>query len=212
VPEFDAVAFRLKPGELSQVFETSYGYHFIQLIQRKGDLLDLRHLLIIPKISVNDRVQTRKRADSVYLALKQQQLSFEDAVKRYSDDAETLQQNGLMINRINASTRFDNEALNALDPSLIVVLNPLANGQITEPMEYMTVDGTSAFRILKLKSRIAPHKANMTDDYQRLYQLALQSNQANLRREWIKEHAPKTYIRISEDLNCKLQPAWTQPK
>ena len=61
VPEFDAVAFRLKPGELSQVFETSYGYHFIQLIQRKGDLLDLRHLLIIPKISSNDRVQTRKR-------------------------------------------------------------------------------------------------------------------------------------------------------
>ena len=212
VPEFDAVAFRLKPGELSQVFETSYGYHFIQLIQRKGDLLDLRHLLIIPKISVNDRVQTRKRADSVYLALKQQQLSFEDAVKRYSDDAETLQQNGLMINRINASTRFDNEALNALDPSLIVVLNPLASGQITEPMEFMTEEGTSAFRILKLKSRIAPHKANMTDDYQRLYQLALQSNQANLRREWIKEHAPKTYIRISEDLNCKLQPAWTQPK
>ncbi len=212
VPEFDAVAFRLKPGELSQVFETSYGYHFIQLIQRKGDLLDLRHLLIIPKISVNDRVQTRKRADSVYLALKQQQLSFEDAVKRYSEDAETLQQNGLMINRINASTRFDNEALNALDPSLIVVLNPLASGQITEPMEFMTEEGTSAFRILKLKSRIAPHKANMTDDYQRLYQLALQSNQANLRREWIKEHAPKTYIRISEDLNCKLQPAWTQPK
>ena len=212
VPEFDAVAFRLKPGELSQVFETSYGYHFIQLIQRKGDLLDLRHLLIIPKISVNDRVQTRKRADSVYLALKQQQMSFEDAVKRYSEDAETVQQNGLMINRINASTRFDNEALNALDPSLIVVLNPLASGQITEPMEFMTEEGTSAFRILKLKSRIAPHKANMTDDYQRLYQLALQSNQANLRREWIKEHAPKTYIRISEDLNCKLQPAWTQPK
>jgi peptidyl-prolyl cis-trans isomerase SurA len=212
VPEFDAVAFRLKPGELSQVFETSYGYHFIQLIQRKGDLLDLRHLLIIPKISNSDRYNTRKLADSVYKLLKSNTLDFETAVKRYSEDAETVQQNGLLINRNNASTRFDNDALNLIDPGLIVVLNPMQEGAVSEPMEFMTDDGKPAYRILKLKSRIPPHKANLKDDYPRLYQMAVQTEQAKSRQEWIKTHVPKTYIRINDTLTCKINSVWTSVK
>lgn len=212
VPEFDAVAFRLKPGELSQVFETSYGYHFIQLIQRKGDLLDLRHLLIIPKISNTDRYKTRLLADSVYKLLKTNTIDFDIAVKRFSEDAETVQQNGLLINRTNASTRFDNDAINLLDPGLIVVLNPMQEGTVSEPMEFMTEDGKPAFRILKLKSRIPPHKANIKDDYPKLYQMAVQTEQAKARQDWIKTHVPKTYIRINDSLTCKLNAVWTPIK
>jgi len=128
-PAFDGVAFRLKKGEISNVFESAYGYHFIELIQRKGDLLDLRHILIIPKITNEDFFRCKRQLDSLYTEIKAGTISFEDAVKRFSDDENTRQNGGLMINPQTASTKYDHESLGQIDPKLVASIDAMKVGR-----------------------------------------------------------------------------------
>ena len=171
-PAFEAVAFRLKKGEISNVFETSYGFHFIELVQRKGDLLDLRHILIMPKMTNEDFFKCKRDLDSIYNEINLGIISFENAVKKYSDDLETKQNSGLMINPQTANTKFDNIALSQIDENSIVVINNMKVADISKPMQFKLPDGKPGFRILKLKTRIEPHKMNLKEDYQKLSQFA----------------------------------------
>lgn len=209
VPEFEAVAFRLKNGELSQIFETSYGYHFIELVQRKGELLDLRHILIIPKMSNDDYFRCKKQLDSIYTEIKEGHISFEDAVRKFSDDADTKQNGGLMVNPSTANTKFDNETLSLIDENFIAALNGMQVGDLSKPMTMQTPDGKPGFRVIKLKNRIDPHKANLKDDYQRLSQMAvMERNQRNL-KDWIRKRSKITYIKLDPEYSCKFENDWT---
>jgi peptidyl-prolyl cis-trans isomerase SurA len=208
-PAFEAVAFRLKDGEVSNVFETAYGYHFIELIQRKGELVDARHILIMPKMSNNDYFKCKQQLDSIYTEIKEGRIAFEDAVKRFSDDPDTKQNGGLMINPQTASTRFDNEILSQMDKNLIVTLNPMQVGELTKPMQYVGMDGKPGFRIVKLKNRIDPHKANLKEDYQRLSLMANEQKKQSLVQEWIKKRSKITYIKLDKDYTCKFENPWT---
>lgn len=208
-PSFEAVAFRLKKGEISNIFETPYGYHFILLEQRKGELLDLRHVLIMPKMSNDDFFRCKKQLDSIYQEIKSGKISFEDAVKKYSDDEETKQNGGLMINPVNASTRFDNETISHLDKNLIATFNSMKIGDISKPMEFAGQDGKPGYRILKLKNRIEPHKANLKDDYQRISSMANQEKKKEQVREWIKKRSKITYIKLDPEYTCKFENQWT---
>ncbi len=207
-PTFEGVAFRLKKGEISQVFETVYGYHFIELVQRKGELLDLRHILVMPKMSNADFFNCKKQLDSIYTEIKEGRISFEDAVRKYSDDADTKQNGGLMINPQSASTRFDNETLSQIDPKLIVTLNSMSIGDICTPVQFMSHDGKPGFRILKLKNRIDPHKANIKDDYQRLMLMATAHKKQEDVRNWVRVHSKNTYIRLDPGFECQFQNDW----
>lgn len=209
-PEFEATAFRLKVGEISNVFETSYGYHFIQLVARKGDLLDLRHILIIPKMNNTDYYKSKIQLDSIAKAIKGGTITFEEAVKKFSDDKETVQNNGLMINPMSASTKWNIDEISQVDQKLVLVINELNIGEISKAMEYMNyVDNKPAFRIVKLKNRIDPHKANMKDDYQKLSQMANVEKTRSAVKDWIKKRSKLTYIKVDDDYkNCTFENKW----
>lgn len=210
VPEFEAVAFKLKNGEVSNVFETSYGYHFIELVQRKGELLDLRHILLIPKMSNADFIKSKQQLDSIYQEIKEGKISFEDAARKYSDDKDTKQNGGIMINPATASTKFDNEEISQMDPNMIVILNSMKVGDISKPSQFVSqTDGKPGYRILKLKNRIDPHKANMKDDYQKLSQMATQAHNEKLVKDWIKKRSKITYIKLDPEYSCKFENEWT---
>lgn len=207
-PSFDATAFRLKNGEISPVFETSYGYHFIELVQRKGDLLDLRHILIVPKMTNDDFFKCKRDLDSIHAEIVDGRISFEDAVKKYSDDVETKQNQGLLINPRTASTKFDDETLSQIDQNIIVTLSNMKIGEISKPMQFMGFDGKPGFRILKLKNRIDPHRTNMKDDYQKLQQMATNAKNKKLVKEWVKKRSASTYIKLDPEFACKFENEW----
>lgn len=209
-PNFEAVAFRLKKGEVSNVFETPFGYHFIYLESRKGDLLDLRHILIIPRMSNSDYYRSKTQLDSIAAAIKKGTISFEEAVKKFSDDAETSQNNGLMINPMTASTKWTVEEINQLDPKLVVTINEMNIGDVSQTMEFTSYpDNKPAFRIIKLKNRIDPHKANLKDDYQKLLQMATFDRNRKDLKEWIKKRSKLTYIKFDEDFSqCNFENKW----
>lgn len=209
VPEFEAVAFRLKNGEVSNVFETSFGYHFIELVQRRGELLDLRHILVIPKMTNEDYFNCKKQLDSIYTEIKEGRLEFEDAVRRFSDDPDTKQNAGLMVNPASASTRFDNETLSQLDKNLIATLNSMQIGELSKPMQFMGMDGKPGFRVIKLRNRIDPHKANMKEDYQRIANMATLQKKKELVKDWIRMRSKITYIRLDKEYLCKFENQWT---
>lgn len=209
-PAFESAAFRLKQGELSNVFETAYGYHFIELVQRKGDLLDLRHILVVPKMSNADFYLSKLLLDTIYSDIKEGKITFEEAAKKYSDDGDTKQNGGLMINRATASTKFENEDLSQTDQNLVVTLNAMQIGEISKPMQYMSpVDGKPGFRLLKLKNRIDPHKTNLKDDYQKLALLANADYNKKQVKEWIKKRSKITYIKLDPEYSCTFENQWT---
>ncbi|GIV27823.1 MAG: peptidylprolyl isomerase [Bacteroidia bacterium] len=209
VPEFESVAFKLKPGEVSEVFESPYGFHFIQLIARKGELVDLRHILIIPKIQNIDVYKAKQKADSIYNAIENGSLSFEKAVQLYSDDKDTKQNNGVMVNPNTSSVKWGIEDISHLDQNLVVVFEKMKSGEITRPIQYMTPDNKPAFRIIKLNNVTLPHRANMKDDYQKLAQLAQLDKQKKLIKKWIAQKSAMTYIKIDNELyHCNFSAYW----
>ncbi|MDX2173776.1 MAG: peptidylprolyl isomerase [Bacteroidota bacterium] len=210
VPEFEGVAFKLKEGEISNVFETTYGYHFIQLVKRKGDFLDARHILLIPKMTNTDFFNCKLQLDSILQWIKEGKYTFEEAARLFSDDKDTKQNGGLMINPQTASTKFDNETLSEIDPNLIVTLNSMQIGDISKPMQFVSpVDGKPGFRLLKLKNRIDPHKTNIKDDYQKLALMATAEHNKKMIKDWIKKRSKITYIKLDPEYNCKFENEWT---
>lgn len=209
VPEFEGVAFKLKEGEVSKVFETAYGYHFIQLVKRKGEVVDLRHILLMPKISNADFFKCKKELDTILTSINQGKYSFEIAVKKFSDDKDTKLNSGIMINQRTASTKFDNEDLSVMDQNLVPALNGMKVGDITPAMQYTTPDGKPAYRIVKLKNRIDPHKANLKDDYQKISSIAVAHQNKNAVKNWIKRRSAITYIKLDDEYKCQFENDWT---
>lgn len=209
-PAFEAVAFRLKQGEVSNVFETAYGYHFIELQARKGEMVEVKHILIVPKMSNADFYLSKQLLDSIYTNIKEGKITFEEAAKKYSDDDDTKQNGGLMINRATASTKFENEDLSQTDPNLVVTLNSMQIGEISKPMQYTNpVDGKPGFRLLKLKNRIDPHRTNLKDDYQKLALLANADHNKKQVKDWIKKRSKITYIKLDPEYSCAFENQWT---
>lgn len=207
-PSFEAVAFRLKKGEISTVFETAYGYHFMQLLQRKGETVEVRHVLLMPKMSNDDFYRCKHQLDTIYEEIRSGRITFEEAVRKYSDDEETKQNDGLMINPATASTRFDNETLGQIDKNLVATLNSMEPADFSHPMQFFTPDGKPGYRLLKLKNRIDPHRANMKDDYQRISNMANQSKKKELVKDWIKKRSKITYIKLDPDYVCQFENPW----
>lgn len=209
VPEFEAVAFKLKPNEVSEIFETPYGYHFIQLIAKKGELVDLRHILIIPKIQNIDIYKAKQKADSIYNAIISGNISFEKAVQLYSDDKDTKQNNGIMINPVTTSVKWSVEDVANLDKNLVVIFEKMNKGDITKPIQYTTHDNKPAFRIIKLNNVTLPHRANLQDDYPKLQQLAQLDKQKKIIKKWILQKSQSTYIKVDRELyNCNFSSYW----
>ncbi len=208
VPEFEATAYKLKAGEVSEVFETPYGYHFIQLVARRGELLDLRHILLSPKMTNADYFKARTDLDSIKQLIENKQYTFEQAVKLFSDDADTKQNGGLMINQAVGNTKWTIEDIATLDEKLVQTFNNMNVGDLSPIVPFSGSDGKPGFRCFKLKSRTDPHKANLKDDYARLLQMATTAKQRTKISEWITKHSKTTYIKIDDSYKCTFEKNW----
>lgn len=212
-PEFEAVAFKIKPGEISEVFETVYGYHFIKLLSRKGDLIDVQHILITAKIDNNDVVMAKQKIDSIYEAISKKEITFCEATQKYSDDKDSKNNCGTMVNNAAGTTRFEVTELGEIDQNLVFLLDKLNVGDITKPTAFQTSESKQAFRILYLKSRTKPHIANLKDDYQRVQNMATINKQKEIVNEWIFKKSKNTYVKIDPDFqNCKFEYKWNFAK
>ena len=212
VPEWDAMAFTLKPDELSPVFETVYGFFILKVKQRRGEFVDACSILIAPETTLSDLDKARQQLDSLYNMLQKDSISFTDAAGKFSDDEGTKNSGGLLFDPETGSTRIDMNKLSNIDPTIVFTLDKLKTGDMTPPALTQTYDGKQAYRIVYLKTRTEPHRLNLKDDYQRIQNMAIQEKQEKLINDWIKRRLATTYVRLADDFKtCKFDNSWVKP-
>jgi peptidyl-prolyl cis-trans isomerase SurA len=204
-PEFEAIAFGLRPGEVSDIVETQAGYHIIQMIERRGEQVNVRHILLLAKVSPLDLAKARNELDSIRNLIASGSMTFEEAVVKFSDDPNKINQ-GLMVNPYTGTNRFRTEEM---EPQLFFAVEKLEVGEITAPIPMLSEDGGQAFRLVKLISRIEPHRANLQDDYDLIQGLALQQKQRRAIQNWINRKLLSTYVFIHENYqHCEFDFDW----
>lgn len=204
-PEFEAVAFSLKKNEISDILETKAGFHIIQLIQRKGDYINVRHILLQPKVSPEDLAEASRILEKVKLKIETEGLSFEKAALEFSDDP-SKNNGGLMVNPNTGSTRFE---MNEVEPAVSFAIDKLKPGELSSPLIMRTDEGKQAYRLIYLKVRTLPHRANMQEDYDRIQQWAKEEKNAEAIKKWIKDKVKQTYVNIiPEYRTCPYENQW----
>lgn len=217
VTEFEAAAFNLTDSmELSPVIESKFGFHIIQLISRHGERLQLRHILIKPKVTSYDLADARAKLDSIRTLILTKALykdkdtiTFSKAVSLFSEDDATKYQGGMLQNQQTGTSYFE---VGQLDKSVYFTIEKMEPGELSDPVLYTTPDGSQAYRILLLKSESKPHQANLTDDFYKIKAAALAKMQDNALKKWIGEKIKTTYTTV--DLNyqgCDMLKKWNKP-
>jgi peptidyl-prolyl cis-trans isomerase SurA len=204
-PEFEAVAFNLKSGEISHVVKTRAGYHIIQLNERRGESIDVSHILLQPKPSAEEQVKAIEYLDSVRQVILDKKMDFSEAALAFSDDPNKLS-GGWVIHPYTLSTKFDKESI---EQSTFVTINKLIPGEYSEPVVYVDDNGAISYRLLYLKSKIAPHKANLVEDYDVIKNAALEEKKSKAVEKWLVNKAKTTSIKIVDQYkNCDFVTRW----
>lgn len=210
VKPFEAAALALQPGEISEVVETTYGYHLIELISRKGDDYTVRHILLSPEFGRKELSEAAELMDECYSRLKKNEITWEQAVKEYSEDENTKQNNGTLSNPYTGDQYWDIANINEIDPQIYGLVNALDVGQISSPALYSDArERKEGVRIVRIESRTDPHKANLKDDYSFIMRAAKEHKKNNIIKDWVNANAKKTYIRIDDKYkNCDFHYNW----
>ncbi len=202
VSEFEATAMRLKKDEISRVFETEYGFHILQLLERKGEEYHARHILIRPNYTDSEINEATRFLDSLRRIIVKDSLTFAKAAKDNSDDKNSSTNGGLLSDPQSGSTKIFTENL---EPTVFFVIDTMTVGHISHPIPYRTDDGKSAVRILYYKSKIAPHHANLNEDWEKLQAAALNEKRNKRVSEWFKKAKKDVFINVDPLYkDCKL--------
>lgn len=193
VSEFAAAAFKLQNGEISQIVKTKFGYHIIQMVQRKGEDAHLRHILIKPTHVSSDYKAALEKLDSIRAELITGKINFPEAVGKYSTDEMSNRTGGMVTDERTGSTQME---VDKLDPSLALMVDSLKTGDYSQPHIFTTSTGERSARIVYMKNMTTPHKANLKDDYSKIQEVTLQQKRAEKMNEWLMEKAPSYYLKI----------------
>ncbi|RYE35997.1 MAG: peptidylprolyl isomerase [Sphingobacteriaceae bacterium] len=210
VKEFAAMAFKLKPGDISPVFETDFGFHFLQVLERRGEQVHVRHILIVPEITQASLDRTKIKADSIYNIIKTAKLDFSNAASQFSDDNETKYNGGMMLNAEDVQNRSTFIPTDKLDPQIALVVDTMKVGSIALPSLF-TAQQTNkkSYKILYLKSKTDAHQANLAQDFPKLKEAAAESKTNRTVSEWFEKRRKETFINIDPEYQtCDQLKTW----
>ena len=210
VKEFTAWAFKLKAGEMSPVFETEYGYHIVQVIERRGETAHVRHILLRPQITQASLDRIKLKADSIYKDVNDKKLNFFAAASLYSDNKETQYNGGMMLYADDVTTRTTFIPVEKLDPAVFVVIDTMKVNEISKPIAFKDEQtGKEGYKIFMLKSKIPPHKGNLEQDYPKFKERAQKEKEDRIVSEWFEKRKETTYIRVDDEFaTCDEMKLW----
>ncbi|MCC6752731.1 MAG: peptidylprolyl isomerase [Saprospiraceae bacterium] len=201
VPTFEAVAFSLEKDSISGIFETEYGYHIVQLLERRGNSVLCKHILIKPRYSEDNYKQAQRHLDSIREVIVRDSIPFELAVRQYSDKrAESFNNGGQLLNPKTGTADFETADL---DPDVFFAIDQLDAGQVSKAFSSTQPDGNKIFKIVRVNSKKAPHRANLKDDYAKIQQAAQENKKSQKFQEWLAANVPKAYISLDPSLQVR---------
>ncbi len=196
--EYADAAFSLTKNTVSKIVETKFGFHIIQLIDRKGDMVNTRHILVRPKVKPEQAAKALSRLDSLANLIRKDSISFKDAALRFSTHKDSRINGGKYV-KADPSARTTWLTLDELNPDMYVKIRDMKVGEISEPFRTTDEDNNEVFRIVRLDNELPAHTANLKDDYQALYNAALVEERTKVFDKWVNEKIKSTYIKISEE-------------
>lgn len=210
VPQFEATVFDLKPGEVSDIVETMYGFHIIKLVSRKGEDYTCLHILIMPEYSSASITIASARMDSCYQLLSRNEITWEEAVLRYSNDEATKQNKGVLTNPYTMDIYWDMEQLNEIDQQIYLLTDALESGGVSLPSLYMDLfERKQGIRIVRLQNRVDAHKANLDQDYALIKLAAENDKKQSVIDDWTQSKIPNAYIRLDTQFqHCDFRVNW----
>jgi len=211
VPQFANVAFNIQePNKISKIVETEFGFHIIQLIEKRGDRANVRHILLKPRVEEKDLEASLLRLDSIAKDIRNAKFSFDEGASFLSHDKDTRNNHGLMANPKSGTARFEMQELAQVSQEVAKTVEGLNVGEVSEPFTMINNKGKEVCAIVKLKARIDGHKATITEDYQRLKSIVQAKLGEEKLEKWIKDKQKSTYVRINEDwVKCDFKyPGW----
>ncbi len=200
-PKFEAAALGLKPGEISMPFESSFGIHIVQLLDRRGNLYHSRHIILIPKTTTEDIERTKHKLDSIKTLIQNDSIGFELAASEYSEDKTTAASGGYFLDQYGSNS----VSVKELDPTVYFTIDTMKIGSISKPMVFKQSDGKEAVRIFYFKDSKRPHQANLKDDYQKLYNAKLNQKRNLIVSSWFDKAKSDVFINIDDEYNsCNI--------
>ena len=208
VKEFRDTAYRLREGEISDPFKTEFGWHIVKIERIRGQELDVRHILLIPEITNDALSEAKRKIDIIRKRIVDGDLTFEEAAKSSSDEKETKDNGGVLINPTTGDTRFE---LTKMDPVLYSQAQKLSDNEISSPLLEEDKRGIKKYKIIKVSNRFDEHIADYSQDYIKIKELALKEKQLDKIQNWMVEKIDETYININQDnKDCNFINKWVK--
>jgi peptidyl-prolyl cis-trans isomerase SurA len=208
VKEFRDAAFGLEEGQISQPFKSDFGWHIVTVDKIRGQQVDVRHILLTPKVNVEQLNQSRTILDSLRKRIVDKEITFSDAAFNFSSEKETRNSGGTLINPVTGDTRFE---LTKMDPDLYNQVSKLKEGEISVPLLDTDRSGLKKYKIIMITNRFEEHVADYSQDFIRIKELALKDKQLRAIEKWTKERIEDTYVSISKDYkSCEFTNNWSK--